>query len=135
MKLVALPLFFALFCMGCSSTGKVTSEHLKYTQWQLSKVNGLAIPVSYRASMQFIEALQINGFAGCNKFFGEGDLEDSQLTVNKLGMTRKSCGNELDGFEQQLLNTLMQGAAVELKGEQLLLKGVDNFTFIARTEG
>ncbi len=132
MKLVALPLLLLLFCMGCSSTGTVTSEQLKYTQWQLSKVDGLAIPVSQTASMRFIEAMQVNGFAGCNKFFGEGVLSEGNLTINKLGMTRKSCGQQVDELEQQLLKTLKQGAAISLTGEQLILQGLHHFTFIAK---
>lgn len=130
MKLAAIPMFIIALCLGCSSTGTVTSEQLKYTKWQLSRVDGLAIPVSHSANLSFIEALQVNGFAGCNKFFGEGDLTNNQLTVNKLGMTRKSCGEDLDEFEQQLLDTLKQGAPLQMQGQQLVLHGQKTFAFI-----
>lgn len=130
MKLAAIPMLIIGLCIGCSSTGTVTSEQLKYTKWQLSRVDGLAIPASYSASLSFIEALQVNGFAGCNKFFGEGELDESHLTVNKLGMTRKSCGEQLDEFELQLLDTLRQGAALQIKGQQLVLNGEKTFAFI-----
>ncbi|MBB1303557.1 META domain-containing protein [Pseudoalteromonas sp. SR44-8] len=117
-------------CIGCSSTGTVTSEQLKYTKWQLSRVDGLAIPASYSASLSFIEALQVNGFAGCNKFFGEGQLDDNHLTVNKLGMTRKSCGDKLDEFELQFLNALKQGVPLQIQDQQLVLNGEQTFAFI-----
>ncbi|WP_284438293.1 META domain-containing protein [Pseudoalteromonas arabiensis] len=110
----------------------MSSEHLKYTQWQLSKINGLSIPVSQSASMRFIEAMQINGFAGCNKFFGEGQLVEDTLKVNKLGMTRKSCGEKVDELEQKLLMTLKQGAAISLNDEKLVLQGEHHFTFIVK---
>ncbi|MBG9999258.1 META domain-containing protein [Pseudoalteromonas sp. NSLLW24] len=119
-------------CVGCASTGTVTSEQLKYTQWQLSRVDGLAIPPSFNASMSFIEALQVNGFAGCNKFFGEGSLEESNLTVSKLGMTRKSCGEDLDEFEQQLLQALKQGVELKMQGQQLVMQGEQTFVFIPK---
>ncbi|MGO2374323.1 MAG: META domain-containing protein [Pseudoalteromonas prydzensis] len=130
MKLAAIPMLIIGLCVGCSSTGTVTSEQLKYTKWQLSRVDGLAIPASYSASLSFIEALQVNGFAGCNKFFGEGQLDDSHLTVNKLGMTRKSCGDELDEFEQQFLNALKQGVPLQIQDQQLVLNGEQTFAFI-----
>ncbi|MFY8327169.1 MULTISPECIES: META domain-containing protein [unclassified Pseudoalteromonas] len=130
MKLAAIPMLIIGFCIGCSSTGTVTSEQLKYTKWQLSRVDGLAIPASYSASLSFIEALQVNGFAGCNKFFGEGDLTNNQLSINKLGMTRKSCGEQLDQFEQQLLDSLKQGAQIQLQSQQLILNGEQTFAFI-----
>ena len=132
MKLVAIPMLIIGLCVGCTSTGTVTSEQLKYTQWQLSRVDGLAIPPSFNASIGFIEALQINGFSGCNKFFGEGELDNNKFTVNKLGMTRKSCGAQLDKFEQQLLNTLKQGGQLKLQGQQLVLQGKKTFEFITK---
>lgn len=129
MKLVALAMLVIVLCVGCTTTGKVTSEQLKYTQWQLITVNGLSIPVSYRVSMHFIEALQVNGFAGCNRFFGEGDLNNNQLVVNKLGMTRKSCGEEVNAFEQQFLRALKQGAELKMQGQQLVMQGEQTFVF------
>ncbi|WP_310736593.1 META domain-containing protein [Pseudoalteromonas sp. SR44-8] len=130
MKLAAIPMLIIGLCIGCSSTGTVTSEQLKYTKWQLSRVDGLAIPASYSASLSFIEALQVNGFAGCNKFFGEGQLDDNHLTVNKLGMTRKSCGDKLDEFELQFLNALKQGVPLQIQDQQLVLNGEQTFAFI-----
>ena len=132
MKLAAIPMLIVGLCVGCASTGTVTSEKLKYTQWQLSRVDGLAIPPSFNASMSFIEALQVNGFAGCNKFFGEGSLEESNLTVSKLGMTRKSCGEDLDEFEQQLLQALKQGAELKMQDQQLVMQGEQTFVFIPK---
>lgn len=132
MKLAALPMLLIGLCIGCTATGTVTTEQLKYTQWQLSKVDGLAVPASYSASMSFIEALQVNGFAGCNKFFGEGELKDSSISVNKLGMTRKSCGADVDELEQQFLQALREGATLTMQGSQLVMKGDQTFLFIAK---
>lgn len=132
MKLAAIPMLLIGLCIGCTATGTVTSEQLKYTQWQLSKVDGLAIPASYTASMSFIEALQVNGFAGCNKFFGEGELENSNISINKLGMTRKSCGANIDEFEQQFLQALREGAQLTIQGQQLVMQGEQTFVFIAK---
>ncbi|WP_335681719.1 META domain-containing protein [Pseudoalteromonas aliena] len=132
MKLAAIPMLIIGLCVGCASTGTVTSKQLKYTQWQLSRVDGLAIPPSFSASVSFIEALQVNGFAGCNKFFGEGSLEEGSLTVSKLGMTRKSCGEQLDEFEQQLLQTLKQGAELKMQDQQLVMQGKQKLVFIPK---
>jgi heat shock protein HslJ len=132
MKLAAIPMLIIGLCVGCASTGTVTTEQLKYTQWQLSQVDGLAIPATSRASMSFIEALQVNGFAGCNKFFGEGELEQGRLTVNKLGMTRKSCGAAVDKFEQQFLQALKEGATLTIQEQKLEMQGKQTFVFIAK---
>lgn len=130
MKLAAIPILLVGLSLGCSSTGTVNSEQLKYTQWKLSQVDGQVIPSSYSASLSFIDALQVNGFAGCNKFFGEGALRNNRLKVNKLGMTRKSCGEQLDQFELQLLNVLKNGVNVKVDSGKLIFNSEQSFVFI-----
>jgi len=130
MKLAAIPILLVGLSLGCSSTGTVNSEQLKYTQWKLSQVDGQVIPSSYSASLSFIDALQVNGFAGCNKFFGEGALRNNRLKVNKLGMTRKSCGEQLDQFELQLLNVLKNGVNVKIDSGKLIFNSEQSFVFI-----
>lgn len=132
MKLVAVSMLVIGLCVGCVSKTTVSNEQLKYTQWQLSRVDGLTLAPSFSASMSFIDALQVNGFAGCNKFFGEGQLEDNQLSISKLGMTRKSCGAELDVFERQLLQTLKQGAMIKIEQQQLIMQGKHTYLFIPK---
>lgn len=124
-----IPMLFIGLCMGCASTDSVNSEQLKYSQWQLEQVNGVMVPSTVEASMGFIEALQINGFAGCNKFFGEGVLEQNRLTVNKLGKTRKQCSSELNTIEKQLLNTLKNGADVSMQNQKLVMQGEQELIF------
>jgi len=132
MKLAAIPMLIIGLCVGCASTGTVTSEQLKYTQWQLSTIDDLALEEQYTASVSFIEALQVNGFAGCNRFFGEGELNESSLSVQKVGMTRKSCGEKTDQFEQQFLKTLKQGATLSMQGQKLVMQGQQKFVFVAK---
>jgi len=132
MKLAAIPMLLIGLCVGCASTGTVTSEQLKYTQWQLSTIDDLALEEQYTASVSFIEALQVNGFAGCNRFFGEGELNESSLSVQKVGMTRKSCGEKTDQFEQQFLKTLKQGATLSMQGQKLVMQGQQKFVFVAK---
>ncbi|MBR8844866.1 META domain-containing protein [Pseudoalteromonas sp. JC3] len=123
---------------GCISTGKVDTEALKYSAWQLQSINGQHItqlqsdaglggkPIDIR----FIDALQVNGFAGCNRFFGEGEIVEGQLKVKNLGMTRKYCGEEIAQVESQLINQLQIGVLLEVNANKLTLKGKPQFSFI-----
>ncbi len=123
---------------GCISTGKVDTEALKYSAWQLQSINGQNIaqlqsdvrlgekPIDIR----FIDALQVNGFAGCNRFFGEGEIVEGQLKVKNLGMTRKYCGEEIAQVESQLINQLQIGVLLEVNANKLTLKGKPQFSFI-----
>jgi len=47
-------------------------------------------------------------------------------------MTRKSCGPELDEFEQQFLQALKQGAELNLQDQKLVMQGEQKFVFIPK---
>lgn len=123
---------------GCISTGKVDTEALKYSAWQLQSINGQNITQLQSDSglgekpidIRFIDALQVNGFAGCNRFFGEGEIVEGQLKVKNLGMTRKYCGEEIAQVESQLINQLQIGVLLEVNANKLTLKGKPQFSFI-----
>ncbi|NUZ10496.1 META domain-containing protein [Pseudoalteromonas sp. McH1-7] len=135
--------FISIICAvialsGCVSTGKVDTQALKYSSWQLRSINGQPLTQSQDASsesmqaidIRFIDALQVNGFAGCNRFFGEGEIVDGQLIVKNLGMTRKYCGEDVAKVESQLINQLQIGVLLEVKANILTLKGKPEFTFV-----
>ncbi|MEJ6475797.1 META domain-containing protein [Pseudoalteromonas piscicida] len=135
--------FISIICAvialsGCVSTGKVDTNVLKYSAWQLQSINGQNVAqlniessvASMPIELRFIDALQVNGFAGCNRFFGEGEVIEGQLKVKNLGMTRKYCGEEVAKVEAQLINQLQIGVALDLVANQLTLKGKPQFTFI-----
>ncbi|GEK11719.1 MULTISPECIES: META domain-containing protein [Pseudoalteromonas] len=135
--------FISIICAvialsGCVSTGKVDTQALKYSSWQLRSINGQPLTQSQDASsesmqaidIRFIDALQVNGFAGCNRFFGEGEIVDGQLIVKNLGMTRKYCGEDVAKVESQLINQLQIGVLLEVEANILTLKGKPEFTFV-----
>lgn len=135
--------FISIICAvialsGCVSTGKVDTQALKYSSWQLRSINGQPLTQSQDASsesmqaidIRFIDALQVNGFAGCNRFFGEGEIVDGQLIVKNLGMTRKYCGEDVAKVESQLINQLQIGVLLEVEPNILTLKGKPEFTFV-----
>ncbi|RJE77831.1 heat-shock protein [Pseudoalteromonas citrea] len=116
------------FLVGCSSTGTVNSEQLKYTQWQLTQI-GQDVIVDSPVSLRFIEALQVNGFSGCNRFFGLGKIEEGQLFVRDMGMTRKLCDEPVNKVEQMLLNMLEIGVPAKIEKGTLIFSGQPRLTF------
>ncbi|MBQ4850159.1 META domain-containing protein [Pseudoalteromonas sp. MMG012] len=116
------------FLVGCSSTGKVSNEQLKYTQWQLTHI-GKEVILDSAISLQFIEAMQVNGFTGCNRFFGAGRIESEQLFVSNIGMTRKFCEGSINETEQLLLNMLEIGVPTKIENGDLILNGQPRLKF------
>ncbi|MCF6436512.1 MULTISPECIES: META domain-containing protein [Pseudoalteromonas] len=128
MKTLTLLFATSAFLFGCTSTGKVNTTQLKHTQWQLSHIAGKAVKSS-PVSLTFIEAMQVNGNGGCNRFFGEGQLNDSILKVNHIGMTRKLCDEPTNKMERTLLKMLGKGVPILLQDNTLILKGQPELRF------
>ncbi|MCO7189829.1 MULTISPECIES: META domain-containing protein [unclassified Pseudoalteromonas] len=131
MKISILLCLMCVLLMACSSTGKVTREQLKHSHWQLIQVDGHLVKDASPIEIEFLDALQVVGFAGCNRFFAEGNMDSEVLTLSKLGMTRKSCGSTLDNQEVQFLEMLQQGASVTFVNSKLQLKGEQTWRFKA----
>ncbi len=129
-----ISIFLCLMCvilMACSSTGKVTREQLKHSHWQLTQVDGNSVADAAAIEIEFLDALQVVGFAGCNRFFAEGNIESDVLKLAQLGMTRKSCGDVLDTQETQFLEMLQQGVTVTIQNSKLHLQGQKIWQFKA----
>lgn len=127
-----ITLFAALLVLtGCLSTGKVDKDTLKFSTWQVYQVDGKNVQ-SLGATIRFIDALQVNGFSGCNRFFGEGKVSEGTLQVSNIGMTRKLCRGEVAKLESQLIKQLESGVKLELDGEQLILVGNQRFTLVKK---
>ncbi|WP_046004958.1 META domain-containing protein [Pseudoalteromonas rubra] len=126
-------ILLCLMCvlMACSSTGKVTREQLKHSHWQLAQVDGRLVTEALPIEIEFLDALQVVGFAGCNRFFAEGNMASETLKLSQLGMTRKSCGDVLDAREMQFLDMLQQGVTVTIQNNKLHLNGQQTWQFKA----
>ena len=74
-------------------------------------------------SIEFQQGLLIAGQAGCNRFFGKGELNGSALSMKAPGSTMMMCEPKRMTLETAVLNALKQGVTVELVGEMLTLTG------------
>lgn len=131
MKISILLCLMCVILMACSSTGKVTREQLKHSHWQLTQVDGRSVDDATAIEIEFLDALQVVGFAGCNRFFAEGNMESDVLKLAQLGMTRKSCGDALDTQEMQFLEMLEQGVTVTILNSKLHMQGQKTWQFKA----
>ncbi|MNS23250.1 Heat shock protein HslJ [compost metagenome] len=91
----------------------------------LDKLDGQAIPSSRvnPPDIEIGEHFTVNGIAGCNRYFGQGHLEDDRLWVTSLGSTAMACPPRLDQVEQAVLATLMEGATLSGTPQTLILTG------------
>lgn len=127
--------------MGCAqgdnaNTG-ASAEQLQHHRFVLESVDGkpLTLPGNSQRqpSIDFGEKMHISG-AMCNRFNGQGQLNDGVLTA-RLASTRMMCVepqlNELDNLLGQMLAA---GAHVSVTNDRLTLKNAQHTLVYKRAE-
>ncbi len=105
-----------------NSLNLFSEKTLPQGHWQLNQIDEVAQPSS-EMRLQLIEDDQIMGHTGCNRFFGKTRIEDNQLYVEQIGMTKMLCSDELDKQERMLLNMLEIGVPFTVSNKALILNG------------
>lgn len=114
---------------ACSSTGEdvkqITAQDLQHHNWELVSIDGKEFVAEGRAKaprLEIGENMMANGNAGCNNFFGQSELKNNQLRINKMGMTMKMCIGDVMDVEQAVSQTLTEWSDIELTDNTLTLK-------------
>lgn len=75
-------------------------------RWRPTTVDGDPIPEGTDMFVTFSEEGEVNGFAGCNNFFGTMEETDGGFDIGPLGATRRACEAEIMGREMDLFAVL-----------------------------
>ncbi len=115
-------------------TGDIVLEDLTGKEWKLEylKSDGVQYGVEDKIpTLVFSEDGKVNGFAGCNNYFGQYDLDGRSLYFDQIGSTRMHCEEtmELEQAFLKLLNIELRGVFSESKlilsgdgGNQMILR-------------
>ncbi|WP_032079942.1 META domain-containing protein [Vibrio fluvialis] len=132
---MAMPVLLA----ACASNGddvQITATDLQHHNWQLTQIDGQDIVKNehYDAPrLEIGEKMMASGNAGCNNFFGQAELKDNRLRIEKMGMTMKMCIGDVMDTEQAVSQSLMDWNDVTLTKETLTLKNdIHTLTFTLR---
>ncbi|MBY7831473.1 META domain-containing protein [Vibrio fluvialis] len=132
---MAMPVLLA----ACASNGddvQITATDLQHHNWQLTQIDGQDILKNehYDAPrLEIGEKMMASGNAGCNNFFGQAELKDNRLRIEKMGMTMKMCIGDVMDTEQAVSQSLMDWNDVTLTKDTLTLKNdVHTLTFTLR---
>lgn len=118
----------ALVLSGCANHGDapITAKDLEGHRWQLVKIDDQAVKADPRNStpfLQFSEKMMASGNAGCNDFFGQGELKkNNQFRIEKMSMTMKMCIGDVMDSEFSVQQSLGDWNKVTLKENVLTLK-------------
>lgn len=118
---------------GCAAEPKaVTAGDIASKRYVLQSVDGVLFDSQERTpEISFDDTMHVSGQV-CNRFMGQGVLQDGVLTVPKMASTRMLCPvPQLNEMEQDFSEMLRQGARMQLEGDTLSLSnGVRRYTFL-----
>lgn len=89
--------------------------------WLLTTINGKNPPAD--ASLLIDENLRGSGSSGCNTWSATlYPIKGHKLAMGPVAMTKKTCSNDVNGFERAYLTVLRSGPVWDLKGSTLTVK-------------
>lgn len=83
------------------------------SEWQVRNLNGVAVPASSKASLNFGDDGRLYGRAFCNSFNGRYQLQGDQLGTAALASTMMLCTPKQMERERTMLDILGQSQRVE----------------------
>lgn len=117
-------LFFS--CKSGGDSGKLgqPNQPLGEKAWHLSKLGDVDIPIERKQPMSVEfgkrQADDINGYAGCNQFFGKFKVAGNKLTVSDLGRTQMACDDMAN--EEKFLAWLDKATTWSIEGDLLTIQ-------------
>ncbi|NQZ22508.1 MAG: META domain-containing protein [Colwellia sp.] len=100
------------------------AQVLTTQRWQLVKLHSSDIKLTTLQGIPFISFIasthKVEGFAGCNNFFGSYSKKNQSLTVSALGMTRRYCA-DTSTLEFQYENMLAKVTKFQIMKHRLVL--------------
>ncbi|MBR9874956.1 MAG: META domain-containing protein [Vibrionaceae bacterium] len=133
---ISLPVLMTACASNGDNVKEITAQDLQHHNWELVKIDGKNIELTERQKaprLEIGENLTANGNAGCNNFFGQAELKDNQLRIEKMGMTMKMCIGDIMNVEQAMSSTLSDWSDITLTKGGLVLKNSEHeLTFTLR---
>lgn len=140
LKTLVAAISLPVLMTACTSNGdnvkEITAQDLQHHNWELVQVDGNKIELTERQKaprLEIGENLTANGNAGCNNFFGQAELKNNQLRIEKMGMTMKMCIGDIMNIEKAMSATLSDWSDITLTKDGLVLKNAEHeLTFTLR---
>ncbi|WP_445401850.1 META domain-containing protein [Zobellella sp. An-6] len=99
------------------------AEPLPGSRWRLEDLGGRGVLDRVPVTLAFPEPGRVAGFASCNAFGGDADIDGERIRIGGLNTTQKSCTEAVDHQETLYLTALENTARFTTQGPFLYLYG------------
>ncbi|ODA35281.1 heat-shock protein HslJ [Veronia pacifica] len=110
----------------------VSKTNLQHHHWVLTKINGEPVNSSEGFSaptLEIGEAFTANGNGGCNRYFGQAELQDGMFRVQSMASTMMACPEQEMEIENIVTDTLSEWSRVTLTKNHIYLNGKASLEF------
>lgn len=91
---ISLPVLMTACASNGDNMKQITAQDLQHHNWELVQIDGKNIELTENQQaprLEIGENLTANGNAGCNSFFGQAELKDNQLRIDKRYVPLSCC--------------------------------------------
>ncbi|MGF1685462.1 META domain-containing protein [Photobacterium japonica] len=136
---LVLPMMLAACASNDSNNEQVQTmtnqTDIAAQNWVLTKIDNQVISTETEApNLQLASDLNANGNAGCNRFFGQAELQDGKLRIEKMGLTMMACQGPGQDMEQVMSKMLMDWSTATVAGDELTLKNASHSLTFSRAD-
>lgn len=111
------------------------AANLAGTHWNLKTLDGATVANDERPLSISFDENRINGYAGCNSFFGNYTASgDDVFSSGSVGTTKMACLGERDQLERHYLEQLAQAKQYVISRDQLHLLDAQTLLQQAHTQ-
>ncbi len=112
-------------CASTSPSAPLSAQSLQHHHWVLEKIDGVPLPTEkgQAPDLEIGEHLRANGSAGCNRYFGQVEVQGTQLRIKQMASTMMFCPPPRQDWERAMTSTLSEWSEATLSEQQLRLKG------------
>lgn len=113
-------IIFYIVLMATASC-KIQPVSITNTEWRLVELTGEDVSnINPPLTLSLDETQKINGFAGCNRFFGSYKIGESSLQFSGIGSTKMYCQDKSD-TEDKYLKALSEVQSFKSESGKLFL--------------
>ncbi|WP_077479734.1 MULTISPECIES: META domain-containing protein [unclassified Salinivibrio] len=103
-----------------SNQNAITVETIAQ-KWQLAMVDDQTISAEGAPTLTVSTDMVASGYTGCNRYFGNAQLENNRFRIDRMASTRMACASQAMDMEFTVSDVLSDWSQINITDNQLTL--------------
>ena len=107
--------------LALAAGGGARAAQFAGNEWRPLQVGKIEIPTDSGMFVRFSDDGKLEGYGGCNRFFGDYKLAAGRVKIGSMGATMMECQTPIMENEKRLLRALERASRFARQGRNLVL--------------